>query len=147
MRGLPVTAGIYLKEGAGWAPLRPESTEWRKEGLMSGLKKASGGLFHGEATGEIAGSHSSTVTHSPVTFLVRMDSGLTINDFIVVHLHGKHDNRDFKMSLEQLHSGDQVEFMSTRLGENVYQVGFAQGDGDYAFVPRSAAPTAKPARS
>jgi hypothetical protein len=130
-----------LKEGSTWTPLRQESAEWRKEGLMKGLKMATDGLVNGEATGEVAGTHSSTATRSPASFMIRMEYGLSVQDYIVVHMHGKHDNREFKIGMNALRSKDEVELHTTKVANDLVEVDFAQGAGDYAFISRRGAPT------
>lgn len=138
----PRASGIYLKEGSAWVALRQESAEWRKEGLMKGLKMATDGLVKGEATGEVAGTHSSISTHSPASFMIRTETGMGADDYIVVHMHGKHDNREFKIGMNGLHSKDQVEVRASTLGTGMIRIEFEQGAGDYAFISRRVAPTA-----
>ena len=108
---------------------------------MKGLKKFSRGLINAEATGDVPGDHSPTSAHDPASFLIRPDTGLTINDYMIVHLHGKGDDREFKISVGQLHSVDEVDFRPSRVDNNLYQVSFSQGQGDYAFVSRHDAPS------
>ncbi len=136
----PVVAGVYLREGNSWVALRQESTSWHNEGFMRNLKKASGGLIDAEATGEVPGDHSSIAAHSPATILVRPESGLAIEDYLCVHMHGKHDDREFKIAPNALHSKDSVELQPTSLGGGLYQIDFAQGEGDYGFVSKKMIP-------
>jgi hypothetical protein len=132
----PSAPGIYVRAGSEWKPLHQESVEWRKQGLMKNLKKASGGLMDLEATGQVAGAHSVTETHAPASFLICPPPGLTAMDYMIVHMHGKHDDREFKISVGKLHSVDQVQFLPNPVAANAFQINFAQGDGDYAIVSR-----------
>ena len=140
-RAYPGAAGIYVKEGGSWMPLSQESTGWHKEGFMKGLKKVSGGLIDAEATGQIAGAHSAVSFHSPASLLIRPEPGLTVDDYMIVHMHAKHDNREFKTAIGQLHSNDQIAFHSTRVEPGVFMIDFSQGSGDYAVLSSRAAPS------
>ena len=137
----PPAPGIYLQQGGAWNLLRQESVGWRKEGLMKGIKKLSGGLINGEALGEVPGAHSPISAHAPATFVIRPEDGLTMGDYMIVHLHGKRDDREFKISVGQLRSEDEVDFRPAVVDNNLYEVTFSQGQGDYAFITRRAAPT------
>ena len=137
----PTAAGAYFQVGSFWSPLHQESTGWHKEGLMKGLKKVSGGLIDAEVTGQIAGEHSSIVIHSPASLLIVPESGLTENDYIIVHMHSKHDNREFKTSVGHLHSNDQVAFHSRALGSRAFLVDFSQGSGSYAVLTSRLTPS------
>lgn len=142
----PSVPGIYLQQGGAWTRLQQESVGWRKEGLMKGLKKFSGGLINAEATGEVPGAHSATSAHAPLSLLIRPEDGLSIEDYLIIHLHGKRDDRQFKISLGQLHSEDQVDFRVAKVDNNLYEVNFSQGQGDYAFITRRDVPAGSNAK-
>jgi hypothetical protein len=141
--GYPSAPGIYFKQGSAWTRLQQESVAWHNQGLTKTLKKFSGGLINTEATGEMPGAHSATSVHAPASFLISPASGLTIGNYLIVHLHGKKDDREFKISLGQLHSEDQVDFRPAKVNNNLFEVDFAQGQGDYAFVTSRDVPTAQ----
>ena len=107
---------------------------------MQGLKKASGGLIDPEVTGQIPGEHSTATLHSPASLLIVSDPGLTEDDYIIVHLHSKHENREFKTSVGRLHSNDQVVFRAKVLSSRAFLVDFSQGLGDYAVLNSRAYP-------
>jgi hypothetical protein len=140
-RSLPEAPGVYYKDGSSWVQLRPESVNWRHEGLMHNLTKDTGGLLHGELTGEVVGTHSPATMHSPASFLLRTTQGAMLQDYLLVHMHEKHDNRDFKVALSGASSGDAVDFRTARITENAYEVDFTQGAGEYAFMTRSVVPS------
>jgi hypothetical protein len=137
----PTVPGVYFQVAGSWVPVPQESVEWQKDQVAKGLKKITGGRLATEVTGELAGSHSATSIHAPAAFLVRTAPAYTIDDFLIVHLHGvKHDNRETKVSAGQLHSKDEVAFRAEKLSDRVWQLSFSQGQGDYAFLPRQSAP-------
>jgi hypothetical protein len=140
---MPADPGVFYREGANWTQLRPESAIWHHEGLMHDLSKGSGGLLHGEITGEIAGTHSPITMHSPASFLIHTTKGAMLQDYLLVHLHEKHDNRDFKVSLGGANSRDAVDFRAAKIADQVYEIDFTQGTGDYAFFTRSVIPADK----
>ncbi len=134
--------GVYVKKGGSWVALHQESTEYQSAAFGKALSKAGGLLkLHGEVTAEIPGAHSSTEIQSPASFLIRMPSGLTANDYMLVHLHPKHDNREFKIAAENLKSKDDVGFRTVQLSGNELQIEVSQGAGDYAFVSRRNQPS------
>jgi len=139
-----LSPGVYLKNGSEWAPLPVESVTWGGTGGVSGLlRKASGGLLDEEITGTIAGSHSGTAVHALAEFFPQLAPGTSVQDYLLVHLHGKKDNREFKSSLGGGKSSDGVAFQATPTAKNSYQIDFSAGTGDYAFILRSDIPTAK----
>jgi hypothetical protein len=140
---LPATPGVFYKNGSSWVQLRPESAVWHHEGLMHNLSKDTGGLLHGELTGEVAGTHSPATMHSPASFLIRTTQGAMLDDYLLVHLHEKHDNRDFKVALGGTNSADSVDFRTAKIADQVYEIDFTQGAGEYAFLTKSVIPTGK----
>lgn len=138
---LPSAAGVYYKDGSSWVQLHPESVNWKHQGLMHNLTKDSGGLLHGEMTGEVAGTHSPATMHSPASFLIHTKQGAMLGDYLLVHLHEKHDNREFKVALGGTSSADSVEFRTAKINDNTYEIDFTQGAGEYAFFTRSIVPT------
>ena len=139
-----LSPGVYFKNGSEWAPLPGESVTWGGTGGVSGLlRKASGGLLDEEITGTIAGSHSGTAVHALVEFFPQLAPGTSVQDYLLVHLHGKKDNREFKSGLGGGKSSDGVAFQATSIAKNSYQIDFSAGTGDYAFILRSDIPTAK----
>lgn len=137
------SSGVYFKNGSSWTPLQVESVTWEDTKLMSGLRKASGGLLNEEITGTIAGSQSVTAARAPVQFLLQIAPGISVQSYLLVHLHGKHDNREFKAALGGGKSSDGVAFQATQTADNSYQINFSAGSGDYAFILRSDIPAAK----
>ncbi len=139
---LPQAPGIYLQRGAAWVALHQESAEYLPAGMVKAFGKASGGLLklHGDVNCEIAGSHSSTSAASPAVFLIRMPTGLSASDFLLVHTHAVHDNREFKISAEALKSKDNVAFRLLDLSGSNLQIEVSQGAGDYAFVDANSQP-------
>lgn len=140
---LPGDPGVFYRDGASWTPLRPESATWHHEGLMHDLSKGSGGLLHAELTGEVAGTHSPITMHSPASFLIHTAKGALLQDYLLVHLHEKHDNRNFKVALGGTNSKDAVDFRAAKISDQVYEIDFTQGTGDYAFFTRSVIPVDK----
>jgi hypothetical protein len=136
----PASSGVYFKANSGWKPLPVESVTWEGAGGMSGLlRKASVGLL--QMTGTVAGSHSGSTVRSPAQFLLRLGPGKSAENYLLVHLHDKHDNREFKCGGEK--SSDGVNFQASKIDENSYQVSFTAGSGEYAFVLRSGIPKDK----
>lgn len=138
---VPGQPGVFYREGANWVQLRTESATWHHEGLVHDLNK--GGLIHAEISGQIAGTHSPITMHSPASFLIRTTSGALLQDYILVHLHEKNDNRNFKVAPGGKGSKDAVDFRPAKLGEEVYEVDFTQGTGEYAFFTASMIPGGK----
>lgn len=133
---LPQSPGIYVQRGSVWTPLHQESAEYTAEKVSRVFGKASGGLLKlkGDVNADIAGEHSGTSVPSPSTFLIRMPGGMSATDYLLVHTHGKHDNREFKISAEELRSRDSVDFRIVSISGSALQIEVAQGAGDYAFV-------------
>jgi hypothetical protein len=142
--GYPSAPGIYFKQGSAWARLQQESVAWHS-GLAKNLKVFTHGMVNTEATGEMPGAHSATSVHAPASFIIWPPNGLTIGNYLIVHLHGKKDDREFKISLGQLHSEDQVDFRPAKVNNNLFEVDFAQGQGDYAFITSRDVPTGQSA--
>lgn len=138
---LPSQPGVFYRNGANWIQLRPEAASWHHEGFVHDLNK--GGLIHAEISGQIAGTHSPITMHSPASFLIRTANGAMLQDYLLVHLHEKNDNRNFKVALAGKTSKDAVDFQPAKIGDQVYEIDFTQGTGEYAFFTRSIIPTGK----
>jgi hypothetical protein len=143
---LPTAPGIYVQRGAAWVPLHQESAEYVPEGMVKAFGKASGGLLklRGDVNAEIAGSHSNIAVNSPAVFLIRMPPGLTAGDYLLVHTHEKHDNREFKVSADTLKSKDNVAYRLLDLSGSNLEIEVSQGAGDYAFVDATNQPSHAP---
>lgn len=139
-RSLPGTPGVFYRDGSNWVQLRPESATWHHEGLTHTLKKGTVGLVHAEVTGEVAGTHSPATMHSPASFLIRTAKGAMLEDYLLVHLHEKHDNRNFKVAPGGRNSKDAVDFRAAKIADEVYEIDFTQGTGEYAFLIKSIVP-------
>jgi hypothetical protein len=140
----PQQPGIYSKNGnGGWSPLPSESVTWKGTELKSKLMKFTGGLVNEQLTGEVPGKHSPTSLHSPASFYLRVPSGGSIADYLLVHLHAKGDDRDFKMGFGGNKSSDEVGFRTSKLADGRFEVDFSQGSGDYAFIRRKDIPTSQ----
>jgi hypothetical protein len=137
---VPSTPGVFYRNGSNWVQLRSESATWHHEGLMHTLKKGTGGLVNAEVTGEVAGTHSPVTMHSPASFLIRTKKGAMLEDYLLVHLHEKHDNRNFKVAMGGKNSKDAVDFRAAKVADEVYEIDFTQGTGEYAFLIRSTVP-------
>ena len=142
--GYPSAPGIYFKQGNAWTRLQQESVTWHS-GLAKNLKVFTHGMVNTEATGDMPGAHSATSVHDPASFIIWPPNGLTIGNYLIVHLHGKKDDREFKISMGQLHSEDQVDFRPAKVNNNLFEVDFSQGQGDYAFVTSHDVPTGQSA--
>lgn len=140
-RPVPSQPGVFYREGANWTQLRPEAATWHHEGLVHDLNK--GGLLHAELSGQIAGTHSPITMHSPASFLIRTSKGAELQDYLLVHLHEKNDNRNFKVAPGGKNSKDAVDFRPAKIGDEVYEIDFTQGTGEYAFFTRSVIPADK----
>lgn len=133
--------GVYYYGDSVLTPLPVESIAWKGTGLMRGLRKASAGLLNEQMTGNIAGAHSGTSIRTPVSFLLRLAPGASSQSYLLLHLHDKHDNREFKSGSGGEKSSDEVAFQITRTADGDYQINFTAGSGEYAFVQRSDIPT------
>jgi len=138
---LPAQPGVFYRAGANWTQLRPESATWHHEGFVHDLNK--GGLIHAEISGQVAGTHSPITMHSPASFLIRTMKGAMLQDYLLVHLHEKNDNRNFKVAPGGKGSKDAVDFRSAKIGDEIYEIDFTQGTGEYAFFTRSIIPGGK----
>ena len=138
---MPEQAGVFYRNGTGWMQLRPESATWHHEGLVRDLNK--GGLLHAEISAQIAGNHSPITMHSPASFLIHTAKGAMLQDYLLVHLHEKNDNRNFKVAPGGMNSKDAVDFRPAKVGEEMYEIDFTQGTGEYAFLTRSIIPAGK----
>lgn len=137
----PGQPGVFYRDGANWIQLRAESATWHHEGLVHDLNK--GGLIHAEISGQIAGTHSPITMHSPASFLIHTAAGAMLQDYLLVHLHEKNDNRNFKVAMGGKASKDAVDFRTAKIGDEVYEIDFTQGTGEYAFLTRSVIPGGK----
>lgn len=135
------TPGIFVRQGSAWVALPQESTGYRSDNVFKSLGKVSVGKGKGDVTGEIAGLHSSASTHSPAIFLIRMAPGLATSDYAIVHLHPKHDNREFRIAADSLASHDEITFRTLQTSGSSVQIEVSQGAGDYAFVNRNSQPS------
>ncbi len=142
--GYPSAPGIYFKQGGAWTRLQQESVTWHS-GLAKNLRVFTHGMVNTEATGDMPGAHSATSVHDPASFIIWPPNGLTIGNYLIVHLHGKKDDREFKISMGQLHSEDQVDFRPAKVNNSLFEVDFSQGQGDYAFVTSRDVPTGQSA--
>jgi len=140
---VPANPGIYLRNGSGWAPLPMESINWAGSGLLHGLHKASAGLLKEQIAGEVAGVHSEASAHAPASFAVRLAPGASIGSYLLLHLHGKHDNREFKAGSGGERSNDEVAFETIKTADGSYEIVVSQGSGEYAFVLRNEIPREK----
>jgi hypothetical protein len=104
-------------------------------------------LLNGQITGNIAGAHSDTSIHAPVTFLLRLAPGSSSGSCLLLHLHGKHDNREFKAGFGGENSSDEVSFQATKASRGSFEINFTQGSGEYAFILRSDVPKDKGSES
>lgn len=138
---LPGQPGVFYRNGASWIQLRPEAASWHHEGFVHDLNK--GGLIHAEISGQVAGTHSPITMRSPASFLIRTANGAMLQDYLLVHLHEKNDNRNFKVALGGKKSKDGVDFQPAKIADQVYEIDFTQGTGEYAFFTRSIIPTGK----
>lgn len=138
---LPAQPGVFYRDGANWIQLRPESATWHHEGFVHDLNK--GGLIHAEISGQVAGTHSPITMHSPASFLICTTKGAMLQDYLLVHLHEKNDNRNFKVAPGGKDSKDAVDFRSAKIGDEIYEIDFTQGTGEYAFFTRSIIPGGK----
>lgn len=138
---IPGQAGVFYRDGANWIQLRTESATWHHEGLVHDLNK--GGLIHAEISGQIAGTHSPITMHSPASFLIHTAKGAALQDYMLVHLHEKNDNRNFKVAPGGKASKDAVDFRPAKISDEVYEIDFTQGTGEYAFFTRSVIPGSK----
>lgn len=138
---LPSQPGVFYRNGANWVQLRPEAATWHHEGFVHDLNK--GGLIHAEISGQVAGTHSPITMHSPAAFLIRATKGAMLQDYLLVHLHEKNDNRNFKVAPGGKNSKDAVDFRPAKIGDEVYEIDFTQGTGEYAFFTRSIIPGGK----
>lgn len=142
VRTSPSGGGVFFMRGSQWASLPVESITWSGAGLMRDIHIASGGLLNEQITGNIAGTHSIVSVHAPASFLLRLPGGASVASYMLVHLHGKKDNRDFKTGFAGLKSSDEVAFQASA-SDGGYQITFTQGSGDYAFVLRNDIPKDK----
>ena len=140
----PQQPGVYAKNASGgWSPLPPESVTWKGTELKSKLKRFTGGLVNEQLTGEVPGQHSPTSLHSPTSFYLRLPSGGSIADYMLVHMHAKGDDRDFKMGFGGDKSSDEVGFRTSKLADGRFEIDFSQGSGDYGFLRRKDIPTSQ----
>lgn len=140
-RSLPSEPGVFYRDGENWNQLRPEAATWHHEGLVHDLNK--GGLLHAEMSAQVAGTHSPITMHSPASFLIRTGKSAMLQDYLLVHLHEKNDNRNFKVAPSGKSSKDAVDFRPAKIGDDVYEINFTQGTGEYAFFTRSTIPSDK----
>lgn len=138
---LPGQPGVFYRDGTSWVQLRPEAATWHHEGFVHDLNK--GGLIHAEISGQVAGTHSPITMHSPASFLIRATKGAMLQDYLLVHLHEKNDNRNFKVAPGGKNSKDAVDFRPAKIGDEFYEIDFTQGTGEYAFFTRSIIPGGK----
>lgn len=144
VNGAPQQAGIFIRSSSGgWSPLPLESVTWKGAELKSKLKRFTGGLVNEQLTGEVPGKHSATSLRSPASFYLRLPSGATIADYLLVHLHEKGDDRDFKMAFGGNKSSDEVEFRTSKLPDGRFEIDCSQGTGEYGFLRHSDVPTSQ----
>lgn len=119
--------GVYVRTADQWAEVPSESMTFKKGRFMGAIKR-------GEITGSIPGVQSPNAYRSPVRFLIVTPTGSAISDFALVVLHGKKDEREFKIDASRKSGKDLLPFSRSKTADNNYQVDFTQGAGEYGFL-------------
>jgi hypothetical protein len=145
--------GAYYKDSGGnWQPLPAEVVIFQSGGLVKHV--ASAGLVKEDLNGLVGGMRSRLVVSTPVTFILHVAQGRTVNDYELVHLHVVSNNRQFQSVAGGLgHDSssslrDEIDFSSKQIGPVAYEIVLNNGlgDGEFGFLapPDTGADTGSP---
>jgi hypothetical protein len=124
--------GIYRKDGAQWIKVLDEGVKWKKSGTF---KKFTVGLGKSELVGTVPGSSSPNLLKNPIVFLVSVPDGGQINHYLLIQMKSKRGTREINVSPAGDEGKGLVPFTSRKVGRNLFEVDFTQGEGDYGFLP------------
>lgn len=129
---LNLAAGVYRKDGDDWIKVLDEGIKWKKSGA---LHKFTVGLGKTELVGTVAGSSSPNLLHDPVVFVISVPDGAQIGQYLLIQLKPKKGSREINVAPSGEEGKALVPFSSKRLSKNLFEIDFAQGAGDYGFLP------------
>lgn len=122
--------GVYARKGDQWVPLISEVVNWKKGSVLHKIPK----FGKGKSTGVIPGAHSPNSYRTPVKFVVVTETGLPIGEYVLTHLHDRHDDREFEIDASRTSGRDLLPFAPNKTSERVFQVDVTQGPGEYGFL-------------
>jgi hypothetical protein len=142
--------GAYYKDmGGSWLPLPTEVVVFESAGVVKHFASAT--LVKEDLDGVIGGMRSRLVLSTPITFIVHVPDGRTINDYQLMRLHVVSTNRQFLYTaggLEKETTGalrDVVDFTGKQIGPSAWQIviGSDIGEGEFGFLePQDTSKTA-----
>ncbi|MBV8819561.1 MAG: hypothetical protein JO022_14470 [Acidobacteriaceae bacterium] len=124
--------GIYRKDGAQWVKVLDEGVKWKASGR---IHKFTVGLGKSELVGTIPGSSSPNLLKNPVVFLVSVPEGAQISHYLLIQMKSKRGSREINISPTGEEGKGLVPFSSRKVGRNLFEIDFTQGEGDYGFLP------------
>ncbi|HLJ44426.1 MAG TPA: hypothetical protein VKU01_00375 [Bryobacteraceae bacterium] len=133
----PQTPGIYISKAGRWTPLVAEGLSWKHEGILK--KFGTAGIGKGSLRGEVPGNRSPVAVSDPATFLICTEPGANVSSYVLLRMHRKNDNREFRVPAETLlhpraDKQDVIPFSSRRVADRLFTVTFSEGTGDYGFL-------------
>jgi len=137
----PVTdVGVYWKKAGGWVDLPPEVVNFKTGGVLKHVGTM--GIVKGDINGHLNQKHSASRLQSPVDLLIRVQEGVAISEYQLLHLHEQGKSREFRtVTGGVLHvSGgathDLLPFASKKIAPRTYEISLSiLVPGEYGLLP------------
>jgi hypothetical protein len=124
--------GVYFNKGDQPVELLSEIVAWKKGNVLHKIPKLGAGK--GKISGVIPGAHSPNSYRNPLKFLVVIPPGESINDYVLVLLHTKREDREFEIEALRTGGRDMLPFSPNKTTDHAFQVDVTQGAGEYGFL-------------
>ncbi len=142
----PLPAGVdqvgayYKDSGGAWQLLPSEVVIFEAGGAVKHIASAT--LVKQDVDGVLGGMRSRLVLTTPVSFIVHVPEGRTINDYQLIRFRIVGSNRQFLYAeggLQKETTGslrDVVDFTGRQIGPSAYQVDLGSdiGEGEFGFL-------------
>jgi hypothetical protein len=138
--GVDQVGAYYKDSGGNWQPLPSEVVIFESAGAVKHI--ATAGLVKEDVNGVIGGMRSRLVVTAPVTLILHVPQGRSVNDYELFRLRVVGNNRQFLSvagGLNKETAGalrDEVDFTSKQIGPSAYQIvlGSEIGQGEFGFL-------------
>jgi hypothetical protein len=92
--GAVTDVGVYWRKAGAWVDLPPEVVNFKTGGVLKHVGTV--GIVKGDVNGHLNEKHSATQLRSPIDLLVRVQEGVAINEYQLLHLHEQGHSREFR---------------------------------------------------
>ncbi len=133
--------GAYYKDSGGtWQPLPTEVVIFEAGGAVKHIASAT--LVKQDLDGVLGGMRSRLVLTAPVSFIVHVPEGRSLNDYMLFRFHVSGSNRQFLYAeggLQKETTGalrDVVDFNGKQIGPSAYEIDLGSdiGEGEFGFL-------------